>query len=466
MRPRGRPVLIGAVTLAVVVAAVYFSYKANEGIPLAPAYRLEAQAPSAANLVVGNEVRMGGARVGTVESINVRRRDDGTNVAVLGLKLEPAVEPLPRDSTILVRPRSALGAKYVELTRGSDPQGLADGAALPLRAARPVPVELDEVLDTFDPETRAAVQGNLRETGDALAGRGQSLNDAIRAFRPLLRDLGPVAGSLSDPRTELGRLVAELADAARIVAPAAAAQARLFVDLDITFGALARVARPSLQDAISGAPAVLDAGVQELPRQRPYLAEAERLARELRPAARALRAGAADVAGALVAGTPVLRRTPPFNDRLASLLDEVGEVAGDQAARAGVRRLTGTAEALRPTLDHAAPAQTTCNYLTLLLRNAASVLSEGDAAGTWQRFIIIPTPQGPDNEGGPASAPADGPGEDNHLHTNPYPHAAPPGRAAECEAGNEPFARGRTVLTNPPGVQRATTEATGAEALR
>jgi hypothetical protein len=94
------------------------------------------------------------------------------------------------------------------------------------------------------------------------------------------------------------------------------------------------------------------------------------------------------------------------------------------------------------------------------------VLSEGDAGGTWQRFIIIPTPQGPDNEGGPARAPADGPGEDNHLHANPYPHAATPGRPAECEAGNEPFARGRTVLTNPPGVQRATTEATGPGALR
>ena len=76
-RRGGRPVLIGAVTLAVVVVAVYLSYNANEGLPLAPAYRLEAQAPSAANLVVGNEVRMGGARVGTVESIDVRRRDDG-----------------------------------------------------------------------------------------------------------------------------------------------------------------------------------------------------------------------------------------------------------------------------------------------------------------------------------------------------------------------------------------------------
>jgi virulence factor Mce-like protein len=459
-RGGGHPVLLGAVTLAIVVVAVFLSYRANEGLPLAPAYRLVAQVPSAANLVVGNEVRMGGARVGSVESIEVRRLEDGGNVALLGLKLEPELSPLPRDSTILVRPRSALGAKYVELTRGTGNRGFADGDALPLRAARPAPVELDEVLDTFDPDTRAAVQGNLRGLGDALAGRGRSLNDAIGAFRPLLRDALPVARALSDPDTELERLVTELADAARILAPAAAAQAQLFVDLDVTFGALRSVARPFLQDAISGAPAALDAGIAELPRQRPYLAEAERLARELRPGARALRAGAADIAGALVAGTPALRRTPPFNDRLASLLAEVQDVAEDPLARAGIRRLTGTLTALRPTLDFAAPAQTTCNYLTLLLRNAASVFGEGDTTGTWQRFIIIPTPLGPNNEGGPSSAPAGGPAESNHLHTNPYPNTAAPGQPVECEAGNEPFASGRTVLSNPPGTQRATTEAT------
>jgi hypothetical protein len=38
-----------------------------------------------------------------------------------------------------------------------------------------------------------------------------------------------------------------------------------------------------------------------------------------------------------------------------------------------------------------------------------SVLSDGDANGTWQRFIIISAPQGPNSEGGPSSRPADGP---------------------------------------------------------
>jgi len=38
----------------------------------------------------------------------------------------------------------------------------------------------------------------------------------------------------------------------------------------------------------------------------------------------------------------------------------------------------------------------------------ASLLSEGDSVGTWQRFVIVLTPNGPNNEGVPSAAPANG----------------------------------------------------------
>ena len=108
----------------------------------------------------------------------------------------------------------------------------------------------------------------------------------------------------------------------------------------------------------------------------------------------------------------------------------------------GIRRLTDTVQTLNPTLQYLAPAQTTCNYIALWFRNISSLLSEGDGNGTWQRFIIVATPQGPNNEGGPSAAPADGPTLENHLHTNPYPNTAAPGQPRECEAGNEPYVGG------------------------
>jgi hypothetical protein len=88
----------------------------------------------------------------------------------------------------------------------------------------------------------------------------------------------------------------------------------------------------------------------------------------------------------------------------------------------------------------------------------SSLLSEGDVNGTWQRFIIIATPSGENNEGGPSSAPANGPNPGNYLHSNPYPNTAAPGQPRECEAGNEPFDPNAQAIGNPPGTQPAATE--------
>ncbi len=454
----GNPVLIGAATILVVLVAVFLAYNANRGLPFVPTYELKAEVPSAANLVVGNDVRIGGSRVGFVGGIEAQRRDDGTTIAVLDLTLERSVSPLPRDSTLIVRPRSALGLKYVEITRGADSEGFDDGATIPITAATPTPVEFDEVLSMFDDETREAASANTIGFGDAFAGRGESINTAIGAFRPLLRDIVPVAQNLSSPETNLRRFFGELGDAAAIVAPAADAQAELFVNLDTTFRALREVSRPYIQDSISGGVPALDTAIRTLPVQRPFLRNAEGLFRELRPGAAALRTSAPTIADALEEGTKVLPRTPPFNRRLASLLEELERFAEDPMVPRGLRATTTALRSLDPTLAFLAPTQTVCNYVTLWFRNISSLLSVGDRNGTWQRFIIVATPQGPNNEGGPASAPANGPTAENHLHSNPYPNTAAPGQPRECEAGNEPYQSGRTVLGNVSGTQPASTE--------
>ncbi|HEX5782854.1 MAG TPA: MlaD family protein [Solirubrobacteraceae bacterium] len=454
----GNPVLIGAATVLVVLVAVFLAYNANKGLPFVPTYQLRAEVPSAANLVVGNDVMIGGSRIGFVDGIEAQRRDDGSSIAVLDLTLEREVAPLPRDSTLIIRPRSALGLKYVEITRGTDSEGFDEGATIPIEAATPTPVEFDEVLSMFDEATRDAAGANTRGFGDAFAGRGESINTAIGAFRPLLRDIVPVAQNLAAPETNLRRFFGELGDAAAIVAPAAEVQAELFVNLDTTFGALREVARPYIQESITEGVPALDTAIRTLPIQRPFLRNTEGLFRELRPGAAALRTSAPTIADALEEGTRVLPRTPPFNRRLASVLDELQTFAEDPQVPRGLDETTTTLESLEPTLDFLAPVQTVCNYITLWFRNVSSLLSVGDRNGTWQRFIIVATPQGPNNEGGPASAPADGPTTDNHLHTNPYPNTASPGQPRECEAGNEPYLAGETVLGNVRGTQQARTE--------
>jgi virulence factor Mce-like protein len=466
MRRRGsasiaaNPVLIGAATTLVVIVAVFLAYNANNGLPFVPTYQLKVNVPSAANLVKGNEVRIGGTRVGVVDKIVPRQLSDGRVVAQLDMKLETTVKPLPKDSTIIVRPRSALGLKYVEITKGRSTEGYEDGATIPLSAAKPPPVEFDEVINTFDEPTRRAIQANIAGFGDAFAGRGQDLNLAIQALGPLLRELRPVMKNLSDRRTDLRGFTEALGRSAAIVAPVAEQQAALFRNLDTTFDAFASVARPYLQDTISGGPPALEAATRSFPIQRPFLRNSAAFFAELRPGAKALGEAAPDLAEALEIGTPALRRQVAFNNRLKPTFEALQTFAEDPLVALGIKDLSATARIANPVIAHLKPVQTTCNYITLFFRNIASLLSEGDNNGTGQRFIIVAAPQGPNNEGSPSSAPANGPNQDNYLHSNPYPNTASPGQTKECEAGNENFLSGRQVIGNVPGNQGTSTEKT------
>jgi ABC-type transporter Mla subunit MlaD len=454
----GSPVLVGALTVLVVIVAVFLSYNANKGLPFVPTYDLGADLQNGAQLVAGNEVRIGGFRVGVVDTITPKRRPDGTTFATIHMKLQSDVEPLPIDSKLIVRSRSALGLKYVEITPGSAARGFRAGATIPLANATPDPVEIDQVLNTFDLRTRIGIRRSLVGFGDALAGRGQDLNVVIGLLPPLLTNLQSVTVNLSAPRTRLERFFPSLERAARIVAPVAQVQGELFANLDTTFTALSAVARPFIQETISQSPPTLSQLTAELPVQRAFLANATGLARDLRPGVRLLPSTLPTLADALEIGQVTLARTPPLNADLADVFVALQHFADDPLVPQGIARLNDTVTSLKPTLAFLTPAQVTCNYATLWFRNVSSVLSEGDANGTWQRFIIIPTPQGPNSESGPSSAPANGPAPANHLHANPYPNSASPGQSpVECEGGNEPYTVGQTIVGNSPGNQGTTT---------
>ena len=458
------PVLIGAATTLVVIVAVFLAYNANSGLPFVPTYDIKVQVPNAAGLVKGNDVRVGGTRVGTVAKIEPRTLKNGAVVAVLSLKLDTTVKPLPADTTIMVRPRSALGLKYVQLTRGSSKQGWSQGTTVSLAQAHPKPVEIDQFFNMFDAPTRRASQGNLTNFGNGLAGRGTDLNFAIQDLGPLLTVFTPVFRNLGSSQTDLRGFFNGLAQAASEVAPVAEQQGQMFVGLDATFAAWASVARPYLQETISEGPASLDAANAELPHITPFLNRTAAMFRNLQPGIDALADAAPDLADTVTIGTPALRRSPKFNAQVSDTFRALEKFSTDPMTKVGIADLDSTVSILAPTVRFVTPAQTVCNYLGIFFRNAASVLTYGGDNGTVQRFSIVGAPgslqPAPNNEGGPSSAPANGfpPGGDakNFLHANPYPLTAAPGQPRTCEAANEPFLKGRSVIGNVPGMKATT----------
>jgi virulence factor Mce-like protein len=464
------PTLVGAVTVLVVVVAVFLAYQANQGLPFVPTYKLSAELPNAATLVPGNDVRIGGIRVGLIKSVDPETVDNApcpndptrqctAQVAKVNMDLNQDIQPLPENSTLVVRSRSALGLKYLEIDRGNSSKGFEPGATVPLTAARPEPVEIDQVFNMFDEPTRVAIQQNLLEFGNALAGRGVDLNEAIGQLKPLVQVLTPVMRNLADPNTGLSNFVSSLSATAAEIAPVAEIQGQLFADLDTTFAAFARVSRPFIQESISRSPAAEDTAIATLPTIRPFLANTTKLFAELRPGFHAIAPRAGDVGAATVAGIKALALAPAFNAQLDPTAQALLNLSNDSSARQGILALNDFNNTLGPPLRFITPAQSVCNYGTLLFRNVASWLSSSNGIGTSQRAIVLQPPLGPNSEVGPSSAPANGGGQaSNFLHYNPYPNTAAPGQERECEAGNEGYVAGRQMIGNVPGNQGIRTE--------
>jgi ABC-type transporter Mla subunit MlaD len=453
------PLLIGALTTLIVSVAVYLSYNALNGLPFTPTYNLQVEFNQANGLLPSNEVRIGGARVGLVNRMAAHQdRHTGRVTAIAYLKLEKGVQPLPANTTAIVQSVSALGLKYLLLEKGNSARTLPPGSTLPPSQTRE-PVQIEELFKMFDRPTRVASQENLNIFGDTFAGRGLGLNNTIATLRPLLANAIPVLHNLASPRTNFHELWIAFERTAAQTAPVAQNQANLYIDLNTFFSAFASVA-PSLEATIEGGPPALRQAIFSLPFQAPFVRKSTEFMRLLRPSAKALATAAQPLGNALAVGAVNLREATSLNTQLATAAKDLQEFIANPLVTLGLENFTQTFQAGNPLVAGLAPAQTTCNYLTLFFRNVGSLLSQGTGVGTLARAQVLFSPLGPNAEGGPSSAPANGPSEkvgtsalvdNNHLHFNPYPNVSGPGQSKECEAGNETFIRGKAVVGNVPG---------------
>ena len=377
------PILIGAATTLVIVVAVFLAYNANNGLPFVPTYQLDVRVPNAANLVKGNEVRIGGTRVGLVSAITPVKKDNGRYEAKLALKLQASVKPLPVDSTVLIRTRSALGLKYVEITKGNSTSGFAEGATIPIKQATPAPVEFDEFLGTFDEKTRNSAQKQLEGFGNAFAGRGQAINRSIQALNPFFKALTPVMQNLSDPRTELDQFFLQMGRASAQVAPVAQTQALLFTDMADTFAAISANPR-ALQDTIEKGAPTMEVSIDSFRVQRPFMVDFTDLSARLRPAAEQLPRSLPAINSAFKVGTPVLPRTVELNDNLEKAFNEANDLFENPNTLLALKDLTTAVTVTRPALEYIAPYQTVCSYFNYFMHplgEMQSVVQTGPTGG-------------------------------------------------------------------------------------
>jgi hypothetical protein len=232
----------------------------------------------------------------------------------------------------------------------------------------------------------------------------------------------------------------------------------LYVDQDTFFKAWAGVAK-SLEEATVGGPPALEQAIFSLPNEAAFTEKSTEFMRLLRPSAKTLTTVAKPLGDAFAVGAVNLKAATTLNTRLAESSQALQRFAQNPVVTAGLEDFTQTLQFGNPVLAGLAPEQAYCNYLTLAFRNVAALESENVGIGTLARAGIVLAPTGPNNEGFPSSAPANGPStekafggktiiDNNHVHLTPYPNVAGPGQAKLCEAGNEKYEAGKLVDGN------------------
>jgi phospholipid/cholesterol/gamma-HCH transport system substrate-binding protein len=379
------PVLIGATTVLIALVAVFIAYNANSGLPFVPTYNLKAELPSGGKLVKGNEVRVGGFRVGVVKDLTPEVRTvngERRAVAVAELSLDKKLEPLARDTKLRVRPRSALGLKYIEIQPGTSKSTYKSGDTIPVKQASE-PLEFEDLFSTFDPKTRPHIQNATAGFGEAFAGRGRSINRSIEALNPFFRALTPVMENLSDPDTELDEFFRQIGRASAQAAPVAHTQALLFTDMADTFAAISASPR-ALQDTIEKAAPTMDVSIDSFRVQRPFYADFTDLSSRLRPAVAELPRSLPAINSAFKVGTPVLPRTVELNENLESALNEAKDLLENPNTLLALKDIDTALTVSRPAIQFISPYQTVCNYFLYFvhpLGEAQSVVQSGPTGG-------------------------------------------------------------------------------------
>ena len=291
---------------------------------------------------------------------------------------------MPVDSKVVIRPRSALGLKYVELDTGRSKKVFADGATMPADAGVGARSSIDEVYNMFDEPTRRASQGNLQGFGDALAGRGADLNQTIQVAPAALRPPRLGHGQPVRPAHRAARASSRSSATPRASSRRSRRPTRTSSRRWPTPSRRSRATRRRSRTRSPRARRRCDAGDRVAARAAPVpRAHRRALARPRRRRRPSCAATLPTVNSALRVGTPVQRRSVAAQRRPAGRARRAARTSSRRRPRIGaLRGLTATVGTLQPQLRYLGPYVTVCNSWNIFWTFAAEHLSAPDDTGS------------------------------------------------------------------------------------
>ncbi|HET6998159.1 MAG TPA: MlaD family protein [Solirubrobacterales bacterium] len=402
--------LIIAASLVIAVVAVVLIASGGGGNG-SSGYVIRAVFDNGGFMVKGEQVRVAGANVGTIESVDVSMPGqtvayrDGEPVAVPGKAIivmnitDPGFQDFRSDANCQIRPQSLIGEKFVDC-RPTLPRAPGSPPPPPLRkipegeeGAGQYLLPLGSSGTSVDPDLINDIQSLpyaqrfrliFNELGAGLAGRGGDLEVLVKRANPVLRDVDRLFGILAAQRDRLAQLSS---DSDEILAPLARERSHV-AGFFSNAGAAAQ--------ASSERGPQLEASLRKFPT---FLREFRLTMRSLEGFSEAATPVFSDLGKAAPALTDATRTLTPFSEATTvalKSLGETGEVAGPifREADPVVRKATELAKSgVKPTTELAelfTSLKQTKGWdgLVELIYNTTASLNGFDQYGHYGRTLV------------------------------------------------------------------------------
>jgi phospholipid/cholesterol/gamma-HCH transport system substrate-binding protein len=291
-----RAAAVGALGLALLVVAVLILGGGSS-------YTLNADFENASGLVTGDNVLIGPAAVGTINSISLSENGQ----ARVQMSLRGGVGPLHQGTVarIFEDSLSGIASRYVALEPGprQAPEIPDDGLITSTHTYSEV--NIDQLFDTFDPLTLAGLQGFIRGEAASLDGRGVDANQALKYLAPGLQTTSQLTAELTRDQPTFDLLVVKGADALSALASRSNQLSQLIANTSTATGAIASQSQ-ALQQTLGLLPNTLRRATTTFAGLRKTLDALDPLVAASKPAVRQLPEFLASLGRVIEVGIPTI----------------------------------------------------------------------------------------------------------------------------------------------------------------
>ncbi len=361
-------------------------------------YRFSADFDEGISLQPESDVRVGGVSVGKVKEVSLPPDANATRVTI---ELEPDYAPISEDARAILRQKTLLGETFVELTTGSKNEiqigetaavttaqtGSVDGLvgddvveAIPedghlADSQVEEQVQIDEIFNALDEETRTAFRVWQQNLAIASKGRALDLSDGFGNLGPFTEDATDILETLNRQGDVLSQLVNNTGTVFGALTERDQQLAGLIEGNNQTFEALAS-RDEALAESIKIFPTFNEEARKTLTRLQSFSVNARPLAKDLKPVARNI--------------SPTLKDVRTLTPYAKQLFIDLGPLL--DAATVGLPQTRGILREAAPVLRELDPFLANLNpilrYTSAYSGNVTDFLSDPQ---TTQAGTLIPT---------------------------------------------------------------------------